>query len=117
VSISEESVADIRRRMASCQESLRRGEKVEPAEIFAVMYENSLETEELTREERLQRLLLLAETQRGLDPEGAIALVRAAARLAPRKERWLREWEQEIQRGRAAGHAAREPVATKRRRS
>jgi hypothetical protein len=113
VSISEERIADIRRRMTSCQEALRRGEDVEPAEVFAVMYESMLEVEELTPDERFQRLLLLANGQRSLDPEGAIALLRAAAALAPRKQRWLREWEREIQREQAASH---ETVAPKKRR-
>lgn len=116
--ISEERVADIRRRMTSCQERLRRGEYVEPAEVFAVMYENTMESEPLSTEGRVNRLLLLAEVQRGFDPLGAIALLRAAAALAPSMRGWLRRCEEEIQRGPVTGQTiGSKPVATKKKRT
>jgi hypothetical protein len=117
MSISEERVAEIKSRMAACLDSVRRGVRVDPAEILDAAYESAMETEELNTEARVERLLLLAQLYRIVDPIGAIALLRVAAKLSPEWRGWIRRYEEEILKSRGAAQTAvPKPKRKKRRR-
>jgi len=126
-STRDERLADFRRRLQPHMEALRRAEPVDPKVTFAFLRERFLEVEDLSPDERVDRLVRLAPLHRHVDDDKAMDLYEEALQLAPELDQVRRRLQRlrgdlRRQRARAAKRAVRRearpapPRSTRRRR-